>query len=477
MEFISNYIISPLNTVLWSYLLVFTLIPLGIYFTFKTKFVQFRLFFHMFKVITEGTKKKTHKSGEKSISPFQAFCIGCASRVGTGNIAGIAIAVTIGGPGAIFWMWLLAIFGSASAFVESTLAQIYKVKEGSSYRGGPAYYMEQALKKRWMGILFSILLITCFGFVFNSVQANTIANSFQKAFGIAPWMTGVAITIATAVIIFGGVKRIAHVTEFLVPIMAVAYLCVVAYIFFTNIQMVPYVFSLIFKSAFGLVQFTGGLAGVTVKVILQTGIARGLFSNEAGMGSAPNAAATAETSHPVKQGLIQAMGVFFDTLVICSATAFIVILAGKYTGTGYEGVQLTQESLSCFVGNWGNSFIAICILMFAYSSILGNYYYGETNIEFMNNKGIYLFIYRLAVVAMVLFGCLQKVSVVWNMADVTMGLMATVNLIAIFLLGKIAFRALDNYTQQLKAGKDPVFYNDSIEGVKDIECWEKDGEH
>jgi len=473
MEFISTYIINPLNTVLWSYLLVFTLIPLGIYFTVRTKFVQFRLFFHMFKVITEGTKKKI-KNGKKSISPFQAFCIGCASRVGTGNIAGIAIALTIGGPGAIFWMWLLALFGAASAFVESTLAQIYKVKDGSGYRGGPAYYMEQALKKRWMGVLFSILLITCFGFVFNSVQANTIANSFQKAFGIETWMTGAVIAAATAIIIFGGVKRIARVTEFLVPFMAVAYLCVVAYLFVTNIYMVPHVFALIFKGAFGLTQFTGGLAGVTVRVVLQTGVARGLFSNEAGMGSAPNAAATAETSHPVKQGLIQAMGVFFDTLVICSATAFIVILAGKYSSSGYEGVQLTQESLSYFVGNWGNIFIAICILMFAYSSILGNYYYGETNIEFMCTKKRWLFIYRIAVIAMVLFGCIQKVSVVWNMADVTMGLMATVNLIAIFLLGKFAFRALNHYTAQRKQGKDPIFYKDSIEGVGEIECWEKE---
>jgi len=256
--------------------------------------------------------------------------------------------------------------------------------------------------------------------------------------------------------------------------MAVAYLCVVGYVFITNIHMVPYVFSLIFKGAFGLTQFTGGLAGVTIKVILQTGIARGLFSNEAGMGSAPNAAATAETSHPAKQGLIQAMGVFFDTLVICSATAFIVILAGKYSSSGYEGVQLTQESLALFVGNWGNSFIAICILFFAYSSILGNYYYGETNIEFMNSKKIWLLLYRLAVIAMVLFGCLQKVSAIWNMADVTMGLMATVNLIAIFLLGKFAFRALNNYTQQLKEGKNPVFHKDSIEGIGKIECWEKD---
>jgi len=472
MEFISTYIINPLNTVLWSYLLVFTLIPLGIYFTFRSKFVQFRLFFNMFKVITEGPKKDSN--GKKAISPFQAFCIGCASRVGTGNIAGIAIALTVGGPGAIFWMWLLAIFGSASAFVESTLAQIYKVKDGNGYRGGPAYYMEQALKKRWMGILFSILLITCFGFVFNSVQANTIANSFQKAFGFEPWITGAVLAAATAIIIFGGVRRIATVTGFLVPIMAVVYLCVVLYVCVMNIHMVPEVFSLIFKGAFGLTQFAGGLAGVTVKVVLQTGIARGLFSNEAGMGSAPNAAATAETTHPVKQGLIQALGVFFDTLVICSATAFIIILAGKYSTGGYEGVQLTQESLSYFVGSWGDIFIALCILMFAYSSILGNYYYGQTNIEFMSSKKTWLLGYRLAVIAMVLFGCIQKVSVVWNMADVTMGLMATVNLIAIFLLGKFAFRALNHYTAQLKQGKNPVFHKDSIEGLGEIECWEKD---
>ena len=472
MEFISTYIINPLNTVLWSYLLVFTLIPLGIYFTIRTKFVQFRLFFHMFKVITEGTKKKKNK-GEQSISPFQAFCIGCASRVGTGNIAGIAIALTVGGPGAIFWMWLLAIFGSASAFVESTLAQIYKVKEGSGYRGGPAYYIEQGLKKKWLGVTFSILLIICFGFIFNSVQANTIVNSFEKAFGITPWITGAVIASSTAIIIFGGVKRIARVTEYLVPFMAVAYLCVVSYVFIQNIHMVPHVFSLIFRGAFGLEQFAGGLAGITVKTVLQTGIARGLFSNEAGMGSAPNAAATAETSHPVKQGLIQAMGVFFDTLVICSATAFIVILAGKYSSGGYEGVQLTQESLSTFVGSWGSSFIAICILMFAYSSILGNYYYGETNIEFMSKKRGWLLAYRLAVIAMVLFGCLQKVSVVWSMADVSMGLMATVNLIAIFFLGKFAFRALNHYTEQRKQGKNPVFHKDSIEGLGEIECWDK----
>ena len=473
MEFINTYFINPANTFIWSYLLFVTLIPLAIYFTFQSRFVQFRLFTHMFKVISEGTKKVT-KNGQKSISPFQAFCIGCASRIGTGNIVGIAIALTVGGPGAIFWMWMLALFGAATAFVECTLAQIYKVKQGPAYRGGPAYYMQCGMKKRWMGILFSILLIGCVGFIFASVHTNAIVSSFDKAFGINPVIGGIVIAFVTSLVIFGGVRRIATVTEFLVPIMAVIYLCVTGYILVTNINMIPYVFSLIVKSAFGFTQFAGGLAGITVQIIMRTGISRGLFSNEAGQGTAPNAAGTAETSHPVKQGLIQAMGVFFDTLIICSATAFVIILAGAYNSGIHEGVQLTQESISYFVGSWGHIFVAVSILLFAFSSIIGNYYYGETNLLFITEKKKYLFAYRFTLILWILFGSIVNVSQIWNLADFAMGLMTVVNLIALVCLGKFAMQALDHYQYHLKEGKNPVFYKNSLDNPGDIECWNND---
>jgi alanine or glycine:cation symporter, AGCS family len=470
MEQFYNFAIAPLNDILWSYILVFLLIILGVYFTVKSRFVQFRLFPHMFKLLTESTGHRK----DKSISSFQAFCIGTASRVGTGNLTGIALAIVAGGPGAIFWMWCLALLGSASAFVESTLAQIYKVKDGKRYRGGPAYYIEQGLKQKWMAWLFCVLIIVTFGFVFNAVQANTIAVSFEKAFNIPTWLIGSIITIATGLIIFGGVRRIAVATEIIVPIMAVAYLFVVFYIMILHYQMIPELFSIIVSSAFGIKPVVGGVLGVTVKKALENGIRRGLFSNEAGMGSAPNAAATAEVSHPVKQGLIQALGVFSDTLVICSATAFVVILAGKYNIGNYTGIQLTQESFSSLVGPWGDTFIAVCILMFAFSSIIGNYYYGETNVEFIGNNKHALLMYRLVVLYMVMFGSLQKVAVVWNTADFSMGLMALVNLIALIFLGKIAIAALKDYTKQLKQGKNPVFFQDDIEGVNiSVECWPK----
>ena len=476
METIINFFVGPVNDFIWTYILMFGLIVLGFYFTYKTKFVQFRMFGHMLKLLTESTGKK-NKAGKKKISSFQAFCISTASRVGTGNLTGVALAIVVGGPGAIFWMWVMALFGAASAFVESTIAQIYKVKDGSSYRGGPAYYMQQALNKRWMGILFSILLIGCFGFIWNAVQANTIAASFEKAFGINPGVMGILIAIATAFVIFGGIRRIAVVTEIIVPIMAVAYLLVTGYVIVTNFSLIPSVFKLIISSAFGVKQFAGGAIGIAIKVALDQGIRRGLFSNEAGMGSAPNAAAAAEVSHPVKQGLIQALGVFSDTIIICTATAFIIILAGVYTNTSYEGIQLTQHSLSTLVGSWGDAFIAICILLFAFSSIIGNYYYGETNVEFISEKKRYLLLYRLMVVGMVIFGALQHIAVVWSLADLLMGLMAIVNIIAIIILGDIAFNALVHYKKELKEGKNPVFYNDSIEGIGPVECWEKNGSH
>ena len=462
-------LIDGLNTFLWSYILIAMLITLGLYFTVRTKFVQFRYFKEMFRLLGDGASKENKEEGK--VSSFQAFCISTASRVGTGNIAGIAIAIVTGGPGAIFWMWLIALVGSASSFVESTLAQIYKVKDGRSFRGGPAYYIEQGLKKKWMGVTFAILITVSFGFVFNAVQANTVSQAFNTAFGLDKLTMGIILAVLTALVIFGGVDRIAKVSEVIVPIFAGLYILVALFVIATNITELPGIFKLIFESAFGLREITMGTMGG----MMLTGIKRGLFSNEAGMGSAPNAAAAADVSHPVKQGLIQTLGVFTDTLVICSATAFIIILYPTYMQTGLTGIELTQAALSSHIGPIGNIFIAVCIFLFAFSSIVGNYYYGQSNMEFINLSKTGLNIFRALVVAMVLLGSLTKVQVVWNLADVSMGLMAIINLVAIALLGKYAFMALDDYTAQKKAGiKDPVFEAKKFKGLEKVQCWGND---
>ena len=351
-------LILHFNDFLWTYVLIISLITIGIYFSFKTNFIQFRRLKDMFKLLGEGSAEKG------SVSSFQAFCIGTASRVGTGNLAGVASAIAVGGPGAVFWMWLIALLGSASAFIESTLAQIYKVKDGDSFRGGPAYYMEKGLNKKWMGILFSILIIICFGFAFNSVQSNTIAAAFQSSFGMNKAVVGIVLTILTAIIIFGGVNRVAKISSVIVPIMASAYILIAMFVIAKNITAIPSLFALIFKNAFGIEQIVGGGIGAA----LMQGIKRGLFSNEAGMGSAPNAAATASVSHPAKQGLIQTLGVFTDTLIICTATAFIILLSGEYASGNLTGIELTQSALISQVGSWGGTFIAIC-KRFIYISI------------------------------------------------------------------------------------------------------------
>lgn len=459
-----NILISTVNDFLWTYILIAMLIVIGLYFTFKSKFVQFRNIKEMFRLLGDSAG-----SDKNSVSSFQAFCISTASRVGTGNLAGIATALSIGGPGAIFWMWLIALIGAASSFVESTLAQIYKVKDNGSFRGGPAYYMEKGLNKRWMGVLFSVLIIISFGLVFNSVQANTIVLSFNGSLGIDKTLLAVIVTILTVLVIFGGVNRVANVSSVLVPIMAIAYIAVALFVVFKNFTAIPGVISLIFKSAFGAKQVIGGGMGAA----LMQGIKRGLFSNEAGMGSAPNAAATATVSHPVKQGFIQTLGVFTDTLIICSCTAFIILLSGAPLDGSIKGIELTQLALSSQVGSWGGLFISICILLFAFSSIVGNYYYGEANIQFITDKKIYLQIYRVLVGLMVFFGSLVSMDIVWSLADIFMGLMAITNLIAIVLLSNIAFKALKDYNDQKRAGiKDPIFYASSIPELGDeVEEW------
>lgn len=446
MEWISN-IVNETNSILWTYFIITLLLAAGFYFSFGTKFVQIRLFPEMFRLIVEK------RDGESGVSPFQAFTISAASRVGTGNITGVALAIGVGGPGAVFWMWIIAVLGMATAFIESTLAQVYKVKDGDTFRGGPAYYMEKALGQRKLGIIFSILLTLSFGFIFNAVQSNTIATSVGEAFHIQPYIIGIMLVVLTAMIIFGGVHRIVKVTQVLVPVMAVFYLAVALFVVVTNLSEIPAVFKLIFTEAFGLQEAAGGAIGTAI----MQGVRRGLFSNEAGMGSVPNAAATANTSHPAKQGLVQSLGVFFDTIMICSATAFIIILAGLYNTGESDGIILTQNSLAVHVGSWAPYFIAIAIIFFAFSSIVGNYYYGESNIEFMNAHKGWMFGYRILVLVMVMFGSLAQVQLVWNLADLFMGLMAIINITIIILLGKIAFLVLDDFTKQKKNGKNPVF--------------------
>jgi len=460
---IINWLTGPFNSFIWSYILIIGLLALGFYFTFRTNFVQIRLFKQMLKLTVEKNP------GSQGVSAFQAFTISAASRVGTGNIAGVALAIAVGGPGAVFWMWLIAIIGMATAFIESTLAQVYKVKDGDTFRGGPAYYMEKALGLRKLGVVFAVLLAITFGFIFNSVQSNTIAHSFASAFGFDYTAVGVALVVLTAIIIFGGVKRIVSFTQVIVPVMAVFYIGLAIYVLATNITKVPEMFMLIVTNAFGFNEIVGGGIGAAI----MQGVRRGLFSNEAGMGSVPNAAAAANVTHPAKQGLVQSLGVFFDTIMVCSATAFIILLAGLYPNVTPEttGVVLTQNSLAGQLGDWAQYFVAIAVMFFAFSSIIGNYYYGETNIEFINGNKIMLLVYRLIVLAMVMFGAMINMQLAWDLADVFMGLMTIINLVIIFKLSKIAFAVSDDFNKQLKEGKDPVFKASSIKGLKNTECW------
>jgi AGCS family alanine or glycine:cation symporter len=362
----------------------------------------------MIRLLGDSTAKIN--GHEKHISSFQAFAISLASRVGTGNLAGVATALTVGGPGAIFWMWIIALLGSSSAFVESTLAQLFKVKGKHSYVGGPAYYMERGLKKRWMGVLFAVLITVTFGLAFNSVQSNTMSAALQSAFSVEPLNSGIVISVLTLVIIFGGVHRIAAISSVIVPVMAVGYIALALFVVLANIDRIPAVVEQIVGNAFGWHQAVGGGIGTA----LMQGIKRGLFSNEAGMGSAPNAAATAHVTHPAKQGFIQALGVFTDTLLICSCTAFIILFDEDYIGSGLDGIQLTQAALTSEVGNIGGIYVAIATLFFAYSSILGNYYYGEANIRFFTSRQWPVVLYRMLVGGMVLFGSLASLNLAYR---------------------------------------------------------------
>lgn len=447
--------IAFINDHILGYVLMSALILVGVYFTFATRWVQFVRPQKMLKLMLGGTEQPREKS---HISPFQAFAISTASRVGTGNIAGVAIAITVGGPGAIFWMWLMSVFGAASAFAESTLAQIYKVKTGKNFRGGPAYYIRTALQNKPLAMAFSLSMIVTFPFVFNSVQSNTIAQSLQATFQLDPLITGMVIAGLAAVIIFGGLRRIAYFSAVIVPMFALAYIGITMVVLLFNIEKIPHVFGLIFSDAFSWQKLMGGALGATI----MTGARRGLFSNEAGMGSAPNAAATAHTSHPAKQGYVQAFSVFVDTLVICSCTAFIVLLADYTKFPGLEGIALTQAALTRELGPLGNYFISASVLLFAFTSIIGNYYYGQANVEFLSRSRKVMIAFRTLVSVVILLGAVMQLKLVWGMADLCMTVMALINIYAIFRLRKQVLAALADYRAQAAQGKDPVYKGEGV---------------
>lgn len=453
-------IINSISALLWGQVLVYLLIAAGVFFTIRLGFIQFVQFPHMFKVMF-GSRK----CGGDEISSFQAFCTSLAARVGTGNMAGVAVALYLGGPGAIFWMWLIALIGMATSFAESTLAQAYKTKDADgNFRGGPAYYMERGLGKRWMGVLFSLCLILAFGLVFNAVQSNSIAAAFEVAFDVPKYIVGIVLVIGSGIIIFGGLKTISRFAEMVVPFMALAYLLVAIYVCAINFTALPDVIVLIIKSAFGLEQAGAGAIGYGVTQAMIQGIKRGLFSNEAGMGSAANAAATATPypPHPASQGYVQMLGVFIDTIVICTATASLILLSNQLVPeSGVLGIELTQAALQEHVGDWGTYFIAIAILFFAFTSIVANYSYAETNLMFLeHNSTKGMFIFRLLVLGMVMFGAIGELGIIWTLADISMGLMAIVNVVALFMLSGVVVWLSKDYNAQNKQGVLPTFDKD-----------------
>ncbi|MFL9814023.1 alanine:cation symporter family protein [Stutzerimonas sp. VN223-3] len=441
-----------LNDLLWSKVLIVALVGLGLYFSIRSRFVQFRYFGDMFSIFAEAFQRQPGQ-----LSSFQALMLSVAGRVGAGNIAGVAVAIMLGGPGAVFWMWLVALLGMATSYFECSLAQLYKRREADgTYRGGPAFYILHGLGQRWLAVIFSILLLVTFGFGFNAVQSYTVATSLNDTFGLPTWISGLALVCVIGAIIFGGIKRIASMADVLVPIMAFSYIGMALVVIGMNIGEVPEVLGLIVRSAFGLEPaFAGGIGAAIIM-----GVKRGLFSNEAGLGSAPNVAAVAQVKHPAAQGIVQSLSVFIDTLLVCTSTALIILLSGVYQPGSEEvaGVVLTQTALAAEVGEWGRIFVSTALLLFVFTTLVYNYYLGENALSFFSTKRSLLQVYRVLVIALVLWGSMQDLSTVFGFADVTMGLLALVNLAAVFLLFKTGIRLMRDYDSQRKEGvKTPVF--------------------
>ncbi len=462
---------SFLNNLIWGNILIYLLPLLGIFFTVSSKFVQFRYFFKMFNILRDTVHDK-----QGHISSFQALMLSVAGRVGGGNIAGVAVAITLGGPGAVFWMWIIGLIGMSTSFFECSLAQLYKEKDAEDscvYRGGPAYYVTKALGQRWIGVIISVLIMITFGFAFNATQSYIITTSFESTFSVPSWISGIIITFLFALAIFGGIKRITKFSEVIVPIMAVGYLLIAVVVIALNISEVPSLVGMIINEAFNPSSAIGGGIGA---VILQ-GAKRGMFSNEAGLGSAPNVAAVAYVAHPVQQGIVQSFSVFIDTIILCSCTAFIILLSGIYQPgvEGIQGVLLTQNALIEHIGPFGGYFVTIALLLFGFSSMLYNYYLAENSLNFFvkGNRTIFA-IFRVIVVALIIWGSFQNLSSVFSFADLSMGLLAVINLVVIAILYKPVLQLIKGYDRQLKEGKKPVLkYNDYVEFKIDKEVWKE----
>jgi AGCS family alanine or glycine:cation symporter len=475
-------IIGVLNGIVWSNALIVLCLGTGLYFTLRTRFLQVRHIREMFRLLFDG------KSSESGVSSFQALSMSLAGRVGTGNIAGVATAIAFGGPGAMFWMWMVAFLGASTAFVEATLAQIYKEKHLGQFRGGPAFYIERGLGVKWFAVLFAIVSIISAGLLLPGVQANSVADGIQNAFNIDTWMSGVAVAVIFGAIVFGGVKRIAKFTEYVVPIMAIAYILIVLVIIIIDIDQLPGVISLVFKSAFNMEAGFGAVFGLAI----QWGVKRGIYSNEAGQGTAPHIAAAANVSHPTKQGLVQSFSVYIDTLLVCSATGFMLLITGRYNvqdpvlaadGTTkflYEGAKnvtvgpgFTQSAMDSVLPGFGSYFVAIALFFFAFTTILAYYYIAETNISYLTRNlksPVYTHLLKLVMMLVIMYGSINQAKLAWDIGDLGVGLMAWFNIIAIILLQKPALAALKDYERQKKEGKDPVFNPEDI-GVSNAHIW------
>lgn len=474
--------VDALNGIIWSPALIYLCLGIGLYFSLKTRFLQVRHIKAMVKLLFGG------KSSNEGITSFQAFALAVAGRVGTGNIAGVATAIAMGGPGAVFWMWMIAFLGAGSAYVESVLAQVYKVEIDGEYRGGPSYYIERGMGVKWYAVLFAVATVIGMGFFLPGVQSNSIGASINNAFGISPVITGIFVCVLLGLIIFGGVKRLGRAAEMIVPFMAIAYIVVSVIVILVNITKLPAVLSLIFSSAFGVNQAFGGIIGAAIS----WGVKRGVYSNEAGQGTGPMAAAAAEVSHPAKQGLVQAFSVYFDTLFVCSATAFMVIITGSYNvhlGDGFiveylpgidKGPAFTQHAVNTLLPGFGAAFVAIALFFFAFTTLMAYYYYAETSIAYLFKKGTArhtaINVIRVVLLVSVFYGTVRTASLAWGLGDIGVGLMAWLNLIAIVIMRKTAFLTLTDYEEQIAQGKDPVF--DPVKlGIKNADIWTKIGKN
>jgi len=473
-------IIKGINDIVWSNALIFVALASGLFYSYKTRFVQIRMVKEMIRLLFGG------KSSERGVSSFQAFAIAISGRVGTGNIAGVATAIALGGPGAIFWMWIIAFLGSASAFIEATLGQLYKENKGGEYRGGPAYYIENGLGIKWFATLFAIATILSTALFLPGVQANSIAAGIKSAFDVDVAYTGIAIIVFLAIIVFGGVKRIGKFSEIVVPFMAIAYVLLAIIIIGMNFREIPGILKLIITSAFGANQAFGGIVGMAI----MWGVKRGIYSNEAGQGTAPHAAAAAEVSHPAKQGLVQAFSVYIDTLFVCTATAFMILFTFQYNvidpnggfiiehlpGVAY-GPEYTQLAIESQFPGFGKIFVAVALSFFAFTTIMAYYYIAETNVSYLEHKKEkkwLIWALRILLLTATFYGTIRSAELAWTMGDIGVGIMAWLNFIAIFLLRKPALALLKDYEKQKKEGKDPVYDPDESNlGIKNVEIWRR----